>query len=76
MITHYLSIDALLLSLSQCVALLHRLPRQHYLCGWVQHMLGKAYCEVNEYQPAALALREVRDVAMRLTLSSCDDRAS
>ena len=22
-------------------------------------MLGKAYCEVNEYQPAALALREV-----------------
>ena len=57
MVTYDLSIDTLL---SQCVALLHRLPRQHYLCGWVQHMLGKAYCEVNEYQPAALALREVR----------------
>jgi anaphase-promoting complex subunit 3 len=43
----------------ECVALLHRLPRQHYLCGWVQQMLGKAYSEVNEYKPAVLALREM-----------------
>jgi anaphase-promoting complex subunit 3 len=43
----------------ECIALLHRLPRQHFLCGWVQHILGRAYCEVNEYKQASLALREM-----------------
>ena len=38
---------------------MYRLPKQHYLCGWVQQVLGKAYCEVNEYKPAVLALREM-----------------
>ena len=31
----------------ECVALLHRLPPSHFLSGWVQHILGKAYCEVS-----------------------------
>jgi anaphase-promoting complex subunit 3 len=43
----------------ECIALLHRLPRQHFLCGWVQQTLGKAYCELNEYKQASLALREM-----------------
>lgn len=51
-----------LLSLYQCrecVNTLHRLPKMHFSCGWVQQMLGKAYYEMNSYKPASLALREM-----------------
>ena len=42
-----------------CIALLHSLPRRHFCSGWVHHLLGKAYCEVNDYKSALLALREM-----------------
>lgn len=42
-----------------CVAALHRLPARHFASGFAQQLLGRAYCEMNEYKPASLALREM-----------------
>ena len=43
----------------KCVNLLHKLPKKHFSTGWTQQVLGKAYCEMNEYKNALLSLREM-----------------
>ena len=43
----------------KCVNLLHKLPKKHFSTGWTQQILGKAYCEMNEYKNALLSLREM-----------------
>jgi tetratricopeptide (TPR) repeat protein len=43
----------------ECVRLLHRLPLAHFQSAWVQHLLGRAYCECNDYKPSLLALKEM-----------------
>lgn len=43
----------------KCVNLLHKLPKKHFITGWTQQVLGKAYCEMNEYKNALLSLREM-----------------
>jgi hypothetical protein len=35
---------------TECIRHLQRLPRRHYSSGWVQHVLGKAYFELNDYK--------------------------
>lgn len=42
-----------------CIRHLQQLPRRHYSSGWVQHALGKAYFELNDYKASQLALREM-----------------
>lgn len=42
-----------------CIRLLHKLPASHYSSAFVQHLLGKAFYEMNEYSPCVLALKEM-----------------
>ena len=35
---------------TDCIRHLQLLPRRHYSCGWVQHTLGRAYFELNDYK--------------------------
>ena len=41
------------------IKLLHRLPARHFRSAHVQHLLGRAHYEINEYAPALLALKEM-----------------
>lgn len=43
----------------ECIALLHKLPEHHFSSAFVQHMLGRAYYEANDYKPSVLALKEM-----------------
>lgn len=42
-----------------CIQVLHHLPLRHFQSAWVQHLLGKAYSECNDYKPSLLALKEM-----------------
>ena len=35
---------------TECIRHLQLLPRRHFSSGWVQHILGKAYFELNDYK--------------------------
>jgi len=43
----------------ECIALLHKLPERHFGSAFVQHLLGRAYYEANDYRPSVLALKEM-----------------
>jgi hypothetical protein len=34
----------------ECISCLHGLPRKHFSSGWVQHVIGRAYFELNDYK--------------------------
>jgi len=43
----------------ECTAMLHKLPEHHFRSAFVQHILGRAYYEANDYKPSVLALKEM-----------------
>ena len=43
----------------ESIQLLHKLPRRHFSSAWVQQLLGRAYCECNDYKPSLRAMKEM-----------------